>query len=324
MTYLFWLAAFVLIVGFAEQPAQTPGRRVAPDIFFHDKLGKIVLLNGTVSQFKQDESTIVWCLDGNSWTPFQDSLAPAVRYAAAAVYNSMNESVVVFSGRSGIPESIVNDTWIWQDRTWHKINDTLMEARDHHSMAYDSKRDEVILFGGGIFPRRPGKWSSETWRLENGRWQKIAYNGPLGRVAPMVFDSKRNCIVLFGGVGEPIAGVQPKFSDTWIWDGERWTNLKTQGPPARSRHAMAFDSKQGKVLLYGGENDHGSLDDFWEWNGKSWSQIKTAGPTPGDRYVHGMAYDPVKNRTILYGGMHSKRLMQDLWEWNGKEWKQLN
>jgi hypothetical protein len=57
-------------------------------------------------------------------------------------------------------------------------------------------------------------------------------------------------------------------TSTWEWDGKDWKEIKTSVAPAgRILHAMAYDEKLGKVILYGGQNSSGNLADLWEWDG---------------------------------------------------------
>ena len=95
------------------------------------------------------------------------------------------------------------------------------------------------------------------------------------------------------------------------------------GPPARARHALAFDRRAGVVLLYGGSRDGRQFDDLWQWDGVRWTEIKLTGPTPGKRDLHVMAYDAARGKTVLYGGTGAK-VMDDTWEWDGRQWRQIN
>lgn len=57
----------------------------------------------------------------------------------------------------------------------------------------------------------------------------------------MVYDSERGVVLLHGG--NPAPGFQ-NFTDTWAWDGTRWTRLTTQGPRVLG-FGFAFDSNRG-------------------------------------------------------------------------------
>ena len=60
--------------------------------------------------------------------------------------------LLVFGGRSarGLSEVFLDDTWIYDatDNTWSELSAPGPQARSQHAMAYDSKRGEVLVFGG--------------------------------------------------------------------------------------------------------------------------------------------------------------------------------
>src|SRR6185295_12566070 len=61
----------------------------------------------------------------------------------------------------------------------------------------------------------------------------------------MAFDG-RACL-LFG------MNTFPVVSQTWLWGGTGWTQcVMDVQPSARVRHAMAYDSARGVVVLFGG------------------------------------------------------------------------
>ncbi len=63
----------------------------------------------------------------------------------------------------------------------------------------------------------------------------------------MAYDPARAQVVLFGG-----AGSSGNLADTWVWDGNNWTQKNpTNSPPAQYGHAMATDSTHMNVVLNG-------------------------------------------------------------------------
>lgn len=91
--------------------------------------------------------------------------------------------------------------------------------------------------------------------------------------------------------------------------------------PARTRHAMAYDSVRGRVVLFGGEDavTHASQGDTWEWDGLAWENRSGTGPSP--RYGHAMAYDSARGRVVLYGGYpKDAEDRTHTWEWDGSIW----
>lgn len=100
-----------------------------------------------------------------------------------------------------------------------------------------------------------------------------------------------------------------------------WTLRSSEGPPARSAHAMAYDRARGVTVLFGGENGQTTLSDTWEWDGIAWT-FRTEG-TPPRRFRHGMAYDEAGAQIVVYGGAEQDRVVdfdERTWLWDGLTW----
>jgi hypothetical protein len=154
------------------------------------------------------------------------------------------------------------------------------------------------------------------------RWSDQAFgSSPAARSShAMAYDSARSRVVLFGGWD----GVSYK-SDTWEWDGAKWTQSPATGPTARSGHAMAYDSSRGKVILFGGWDGVSSHNETWEWDGATWTQVASTGPSV--RSGHVMAYDSARRKTVLFGGKYYSsgyEYVGDTWEWDGSSWTQVS
>jgi len=108
------------------------------------------------------------------------------------------------------------------------------------------------------------------------------------------------------------------------------------GPPARVDHAMAYDTANQVVVLFGGNANpswdprHAWLGDTWLWNGSSWIGV-SPDHTPGGRGAMAMAYDAATRQTVLFGGIRttgvfptsSDHILGDTWIWNGTDWGEV-
>src|SRR5688500_10866675 len=121
--------------------------------------------------------------------------------------------------------------------------------RAGHTMAYDSTRNRLVVFGGwGCCP----EWSRQTWEWDGVAWVLRATTGPSARSsATMVYDAARGECVLFGG-GNPGPVVPAYYADTWGWDGSVWMQRAVSGPPPRIAAGRAYDAARGRTVLYGG------------------------------------------------------------------------
>ena len=198
-------------------------------------------------------------------------------------------------------------------------------ARFFHAMTYDSARHEVVLFGG--LDGSQQTVFGDTWVWNGVNWIEktppagpppIPTSPPQRFSADMVFDTGRNEVVLFGGLGGQV------FGDTWVWDGATWILRATGGPPPRLDPGMAYDASRREVVLFGGDGgSSGELDDTWVWDGTSWTQ-KFPAAHPSARLRHAMTFDAARSEVVLFGGglKSLPSLTADTWVWDGINWTQ--
>lgn len=141
----------------------------------------------------------------------------------------------------------------------------------------------------------------------------------------MVDSTEAGGIILFGGITDPDAnGVRRELSDTWKWNGTRWTQLYPQSSPsARAGFSMAYDSNRGRVLLFGGSHDNVSLSDTWVFRASDWQDLQTPAAPPA-RFHGAIAFDPVSDRAVLYGGTNQDGPLYDTWAFDGTTWSMIH
>jgi M6 family metalloprotease-like protein len=194
-------------------------------------------------------------------------------------------------------------------------------ARHDMAMAPFGHSGLAILYGG--------VWditvSAETWLWNGSRWTLLQPANSPGLLSghAMAFDEARGQIVLFGGVSGETNGL---VDQTWVWDGSNWQQMHPAvSPPARSGHAMAYDSIAQKAILFGGSGNDGLLDDTWTWDGADWSQ-SVSPENPVARTGHSMAFDAARGQIVLFGGMGLQgpdtAWPSDTWVWAGGVWQQ--
>ena len=131
-------------------------------------------------------------------------------------------------------------------------------------MAYDGNRRRTVLFGGFGRPD-VNVLFGDTWEWDGALWRQVAHFGATPcHGAALAF--KGDSIALFGG--ERLVDPRAIFGTTWTWDGKHWTLRQDIGPAPRARHAMAFDTKRGRLVLFGGSNtvsqQFQTFGDTWE------------------------------------------------------------
>ena len=207
------------------------------------------------------------------------------------------------------------------DPSWQKASTTVSPSgRYLHGLAYDAQRHVAVLFGGD---NTGSARLSDTWEFDGTNWQQvIPSQSPPGRAnidQTLVYDSDRQKVILFGGLGS-----SGYLNDTWEFNGTTWSQVSAgTPPPERDAHAMVFDSHHGVTILFGGYGSTGvPLNDTWQYNG-TWQQVSTA-QAPPSRLHHSMAYDAQRQVTVLFGGLNSANAkLADTWEYDGYTWHQV-
>ena len=234
-------------------------------------------------------------------------------------YHAAREEVLLFGGwKSGSPAQLDAHDAVWDGSTWASVSGSAPPGRTGHTMAYDSARQEIVLFGGGASVSNPGSSPlSDTW-VWDGTWtQKTpATTPPAMWDHSMAFDEARGEMVVY----------RNGFKETWIWDGTDWAQrfpATIPGPAGISKAAMAYDAARQQVVLYGGQN---GLDDTWIWDGTDWTK-KSPNTVPPERHDHEMVYDSANQRILLVGGGahtpgNSERTFET-WAWDGTDWALL-
>src|SRR6266704_3315416 len=196
-----------------------------------------------------------------------------------------------------------------------------------HSVAYDSRSDRIILFGG--FTNRP---IAETWAYDanTDSWTNMtpAYSPPARSLAAMAYDSESDRVILFSGAQQGT-----EIEDTWAYDynANTWTRMDPPlAPSARGLHGMAYDRKEDRIILFGGsaEASGQSITFFaetwaYDYDANRWTRMFPVA-FPSARAWPGLAYDDAQNQTVLFGGLDVNGSNGETWLYNfsGNRWTQ--
>lgn len=211
-------------------------------------------------------------------------------------------ALILFGGRD---QAVFGDTWRWNGNSWLQLAPSMSPpARLNHTMAYDSHRGVVVLFGG-IASSEPSL--DDTWEWNGANWTQMPpASNPSGlrrRGHAMAYDPIRQRTVLFGG--HPIG--LSSSNETWEWDGITWLQRFPSSVPApRSSHAMCWDDDRQRIVLFGGAINNqwaSAANDTWDWDGTNWAERTPAlGPNPVPRVEYAMTYDRANRQVVLFGG----------------------
>lgn len=127
-----------------------PSARNSHAMVYDSENKKVILFGGDSGGGNRYDDTWVYDPDMNTWTEKTQSTKPSARNVHEMAYDSTNNKVVLFGGY--IASSVVNnETWTYDypENKWIQMKPSNKPpARASFAMCYDSKNNNVIVFGG--------------------------------------------------------------------------------------------------------------------------------------------------------------------------------
>ena len=254
--------------------------------------------------------------------PPSSTLAPRGRTQAALCYDSLRDRFLLFAGLDSLGYD--HDTFesnLVGSATWQPLYPDWGDrpVGQAYRFAVDPKTGRAFAFG-----------HSDLWRtsLDDPQpvWRRLATPGiapsPRGEVT-LIFDSRRDRLVLFGGSGFT--------QDVWTVGTDStatWTSVTPAGPPpgGRAECSAVYDSTKDRVVFFGGYVlTSGNMVPFGNTFGldftgpPTWTSLPAGPPARLDASA---MLDPARNAMTLFGGAtqptHVGPLLarNDLWQFD--------
>jgi hypothetical protein len=325
-----------------------PPARVGTAMVYDSRRQVMVLFGGSISA-NAIELNDTWEYDGQQWTDANPPQSPPPRTFPLMAYDEARGVIVMYGGMQD-NEMMLADTWEYDGTTWTLKSEgepilyeeaPIVEAeetpwvpppgesadmeetqvapspRSHSAMAYDSKRQVMVLFGGEAITHTLEL--SDTWEYDGEQWRQVH---PPQSPSPrgdhlMVYDAKREVMVLYGGDNE-----DDTFYDTWEYDGTTWSERSFSGPTPdlySQQSAMVYDTRQQAMLLFGVEWHSRTDYETWQYDGVEWTYLTSPPPDvwgidDGGLASAQMVYDTKRQVAVLQGRFNWT------YEWDGQNW----
>jgi hypothetical protein len=277
--------------------------------------------------------TWIYDVATNTWTQIKPPSDPGPRANAAMAYDVESDRFILFAGYTSVDNYAPLDTWSFDmnTKTWTQMKAPGPAYHFGHKLVYDSKADRMILWGGWNMKDNVG--TNDTWAYDynSDTWteMKPAVKPPGVNFQGMVYDSKADRVIMWGGGDNTSVWVYDYNTDTWE---ER---KPSGGPSSRFLHNMSYDSKADRTILFGGYTGDPNKDfDFsfnssetwaYDYNLNTWTQLKPAA-NPGLLSEFGLVYLPSNDRLLLFGGLITKGSYSDkvwLYDFNANTWTEV-
>jgi hypothetical protein len=259
------------------------------------------------------------------WTELTPSgTPPSPRGGASVIYDEPRQRMVLFGGYDGTTLDDAFTLSLDSSPAWAPLGATggPPPARAVATIAHDTAKDRLVLFGGLADPNLGDVWELD---LAANEWTEILPTGgpPTPRLqASGIFDAPRNRMVIFGGYSDSTDDVPDPLWALSLGDTATWTNLGSNHPRARWYAASAVDLTRRVMWIHGGTGNGGGpggqvRSDLWALplNGSAgWDEPVTTGTPLGLRSGHTAIYDAPRDRLIFFGGADENSLMHnDVW-----------
>ena len=255
-----------------------------------------------------------WVWNGSNWV---QHLPPQARNLSPMAFDSRRPgggASVLFGGQPFVGAQALGDTWELRGCRWIQISPPVSPpSRYSHGFVYMLARNRSILFGGSTNAVN-GRSLNDTWEWDGITWRSLPGLSPARRRGHlMVYDSRRDRIILFGGETCDNLCYQ---NDTWEFDGSAWTSISTAtAPPPQAWGSMTFDDKRARAVLFGGINT--PFTELWEYEpantNRPWQLMPQTGAVPPN-LAGQMVYDKLRERTVFFDGNGLT------YEWDGVRW----
>jgi hypothetical protein len=242
----------------------------------YDSLDHYVLLFGGANGTSRAYSNS-WKLEGGEWTELRPVSHPSARVDAYLTYDAHDGYVVLFGGCTNAScKTYLDDTWSYAAGVWTRVATSgAPPAMVGGGMVYDSGDGYVVLSGG----HNASGGVNGTWSYSGGVWTQLSPRrspSPAVSSPGLAYDAGDRYVVYFGGCLGNRASCN-YTDETWKYAGGQWTQLHPKSAPsARADPALAYDSTNNSVLLFGGNNAKGALFDTWEFHAGNWTKVSTS------------------------------------------------
>jgi cysteine-rich repeat protein len=201
-----------------------------------------------------------------------------------------------------------HNTWEWDGAHWLRRAPRTIPRSIRPDivtpMFYDPLRQRVVLYSDGVW-----EWNGGDWTERVG-----VFAPPLSEMA-VVYDPVRRKLVM--------VGIDYTTGTTLESDGTSWERIGD----ALNSHAIAFDSRRGKVVQYAG-NGSGPIPlpssfptgYLVEYDGMEWTERRAPGGPACES--EDMVYDAARNQLVVFATLHDSMFQRytETWTWDGARW----
>lgn len=261
---------------------------------------------------------------GNTWVQVDPSGSrPAPRHGHSAIWDPVNEQMLVFGGWDCQRDSFFNDLWSYSPdtNTWSQLapSGRLIPPRFRQSAVWDPVSHRMLIFGGCCGPQgfRDDLWGYDP---STNNWTQLTPTRPIppGRNRhAAVWDPMTDEMLIFAGLGQCFL-----LSDLWSYRPQTnaWNRLTSMGAtslPALEGHSAVWAETGDQLLVFGGCDGSSLKDELWSYRPSDnvWTRPSPVGSQPPPRTEHSAVWSRATREMLVFGGSGEKGTLDDLWSY---------
>jgi hypothetical protein len=152
--------------------ASGPGGAGHLAMAYDRKRERVVMFGGDTTERAATGDTWEW--DGKMWhRAATEGPGPRTRHRMA--YDASRGVTLLYSGQIGTGRTAQSptDTWAWDGRAWTRVAENGPSISTMPTMAYDERRQRVVLFGARRGVTASGGNNGGLWEFDGARWQEL-------------------------------------------------------------------------------------------------------------------------------------------------------
>jgi hypothetical protein len=267
------------------------------------------------------------------------------------VYVPEREGMVLYGGQGDAStprtHAALTSLWLWKDGRWEPLEGTdvgsSLGVRTAGGMVYDEDRNLLLRYGGLKHPENTNRVQNrqDLWVGNPDGTTKdfVEFQDPTQPTSRsyhgMAWDPSRRAVAVVGGLKNSFnldVKTKPRYSNAVHYRAaDNWETLKLdEGPSPRARHALGYDRKRKRLVLFGGRAGK-NMNDLWELKGTTrWKEIdfKFEGETPpgdADGFLNGASFvfNTEIQELILHGGEAAGKPLRRTYLYDGTRFKEI-
>ncbi len=249
------------------------------------------------------------------------------REALAGVYRPKGDDSAIYwiAGRNNSGDTN-NDVYEYKIKTkaWSRLATTgAFGDRDEHVAAYDPKHDVIWVAAGESkactsvpcqAPAMPTHYLQFDATTGAASWHDGPSGGPRAKGPTMVYDAKKERMLVFGGTPDGSKGTDGLWaldlSDADVTKA-KWAEVKPAGTgPSVAVHGAAYDAERNWMVVYGGMKTNYAVGNKETGETRTFAldlnvdppMWRNLGSTVGDRIQPVMEYLPQHKAVVMTSG----------------------